>query len=169
MMPLRTALLILIAVATVAFAIGVSLENSDSSTGESSAEAAHVEGGSEATEAAGAEGTESGGEGTHSESSENETVLGIDVEATPFVVLAVVFSLALAAAIYLRPESVELLLFVALVMAAFAALDVREIFHQADESNDGLAFLAGAIAALHAAAAVLAVRLATATRSALAA
>jgi hypothetical protein len=168
-MPLRTALLILIALATVAFAIGVSLENSDSSTGESSAEAAHVEGSSEATEGAGTEGSESGGEASHSETSEMETVLGLDVEATPFVVLAVVFSLALAAAIYLRPESVELLLFVALVMAVFAALDVREIFHQADEGNDGLALLAGVIAVLHAAAAVLAVRLATAARTAIAA
>jgi hypothetical protein len=168
-MPLRTALLILIALATVAFAIGVSLENSDSSTGESSAEAAHVEGGSEATDDAGTEGSESGGEASHSETSEMETVLGLDVEATPFVVLAVVFSLALAAAIYLRPESVELLLFVALVMAVFAALDVREIFHQADEGNDGLALLAGVIAVLHAAAAVLAVRLATAARTAIAA
>jgi hypothetical protein len=35
------------------------------------------------------------------------------------------------------------------VMVAFAALDVREVFHQIDEDDGGLALLAGVVAALH--------------------
>jgi hypothetical protein len=38
-------------------------------------------------------------------------------------------------------------------MVAFAALDVRELFHQIDEDDGGLALLAGAVAGLHLAAA----------------
>ena len=34
-------------------------------------------------------------------------------------------------------------------MVAFAALDVREVVHQLDEENAGLAVLAGVVAALH--------------------
>jgi hypothetical protein len=46
---------------------------------------------------------------------------------------------------------------------AFAALDVREVFHQADEDDGGLALLAGVVAALHLAAAALALRMRRAT------
>ena len=38
---------------------------------------------------------------------------------------------------------------VAAAMLVFAALDVREVFHQVDESRTGLAVLAGVVAALH--------------------
>jgi hypothetical protein len=41
-------------------------------------------------------------------------------------------------------------------MIAFAALDLREVFHQIDESEAGLAVLAGPVAALHIAAAIVA-------------
>jgi hypothetical protein len=41
-------------------------------------------------------------------------------------------------------------------MVVFAALDVRELVHQLDESDCGLAALAGAVALLHLAAAVAA-------------
>lgn len=41
-------------------------------------------------------------------------------------------------------------------MAVFAALDVREVIHQLDEDNGGLALLAGAVAGLHLAAAAVA-------------
>jgi O-antigen ligase len=82
--------------------------------------------------------------------------LGVDIEAAPFVALAVLASLGLAAAAWLRPRWLLLLLVVAATMLAFAALDVREIFHQQDESRTGLAVLAAAIAALHLAAATVA-------------
>jgi len=41
-------------------------------------------------------------------------------------------------------------------MLLFAALDVREIFHQSDESKIGLALLAGFVALLHVGAAAVA-------------
>jgi hypothetical protein len=41
-------------------------------------------------------------------------------------------------------------------MVALAALDVREVVHQVDEHNGGLAALAGVVAALHLAAAAIA-------------
>jgi uncharacterized membrane protein len=83
-------------------------------------------------------------------------VLGVDLEATPFVVLAAAFSLGLALAVWLRPEWRLLLALVAAAMVVFAALDVREVVHQLDEDNGGLAMLAGVVAALHLAAALVA-------------
>ena len=41
-------------------------------------------------------------------------------------------------------------------MVVFAALDVREVIHQLDEDNGGLALLAGVVAGLHLAAAAVA-------------
>jgi hypothetical protein len=52
-----------------------------------------------------------------------------------------------------------LLAVVAVAMAAFAALDVRKVFHQLDEGKDGLALLAARVAALHLAAAGVALTL----------
>jgi hypothetical protein len=111
-------------------------------------------------------GTAAGQEAGHSESGESanhsegnsEEVFGVDAEATPFVVLAVLASLALALAAWARPSSTPILVVVALAMLAFAVFDVREVFHQADESKTGLAVLAGIVAALHLAAAFLALR-----------
>ena len=41
-------------------------------------------------------------------------------------------------------------------MVVFAVVDVREVFHQLDEDKDGLALLAALVAALHLAAAAVA-------------
>jgi hypothetical protein len=86
--------------------------------------------------------------------------LGVDVEAAPFVALAAIASLGLALAAWLRPRAVMALALVAAAMLAFAVLDVREVVHQVDESRGGLAVLAGAVAALHAAAGAVAGRMA---------
>ena len=48
---------------------------------------------------------------------------------------------------------------VAVVMVVFAVVDVREVFHQLDEDKDGLALLATLVAALHLAAAGVALTL----------
>ncbi len=82
--------------------------------------------------------------------------LGVNVEAVPFVGLAVASSIALALAVWIRPRMVLLLLGMAGAMLVFALLDIREVSHQSDEARTGLAVLAGAIAALHLAAAVVA-------------
>jgi hypothetical protein len=65
----------------------------------------------------------------------------------------------------LQPGSAALLRVVALAMLVFAALDVREVFHQAGIDQTGLAVLAGVVAALHAAAAVVAAAMASRARS----
>jgi NO-binding membrane sensor protein with MHYT domain len=51
--------------------------------------------------------------------------------------------------VWTRPQSLLVLGVVGAAMVLFAALDVREVFHQVDESRAGLAVLAGAVAALH--------------------
>jgi hypothetical protein len=75
--------------------------------------------------------------------------LGIDIEAAPFVALAAAASLLLALGAWLRPRWLLLLVTIAGAMLVFAALDVREVFHQIDESRTGLAVLAGFVGLLH--------------------
>jgi Flp pilus assembly protein TadB len=82
--------------------------------------------------------------------------LGIDIESAPFIALAAAASLLLALGAWLRPRWVLLLVGIALAMLVFAALDVREVFHQSDESRTGLAVLAGFVALLHLGAAAVA-------------
>ena len=91
-------------------------------------------------------------------------MLGTDPESTPLVVLAIVASLLLAAGCWFRPEWRWLLVVTAFAMAAFAVLDLREVIHQLDESDTGLASVAGVVATLHVAAAVTAVILARRSR-----
>lgn len=84
-----------------------------------------------------------------------ERIVGVNLESTPLVVLAVALSVALAAATW-RSDSKWILLVTALFAAAFAALDVAELSHQIKQSAATIAFIAGIIAVLHAAAALLA-------------
>jgi hypothetical protein len=67
-------------------------------------------------------------------------------------------SLLLVLAVWRAGASPWVLGVVAVAMVAFGALDVREVIHQANESRTGLAVLAGLVAALHLAAALLAAR-----------
>ena len=147
-MNLRVVLVALLVAATAAFVVGVSIERSRGETHVEPASAVEGEAGHE-------EGGESGeaahvqeSAGAHADESSGETLLGIDYEAVPFVVLAAALSLALAAAVWLRPESRALLVLVAMAMIAFAVFDVREVIHQLDEDKGGLALLAGVVAAL---------------------
>jgi hypothetical protein len=169
--PLRWTLVALLVASTALFAVGVIAERSSKDThtepaaaraaetgGESESEGAHGEGGaSEATPS---------GEAGHVESAsghgEGERLFGVDVESTPLVVLAVLAGLALAA---LAASQIGLLrgfLFTVVVIAvAWAALDIREVVHQLDESRTGVAVVAMAVAALHLAVAAISGRLAT--------
>jgi hypothetical protein len=165
-MSLRGLLVALVVAATAAFVVGVALERGSKSdhhdTAAPGAPAGEATG--EGGEAGGAGGA---GEGAHDQaeagasktaetSAEELRPLGIDVEAWPFVALAAVASLALAAAAALRPQSVPLLTLLAVALLAFAVLDVREVAHQLDEKRTDLAVLAGAVALLHLAAAAVA-------------
>jgi hypothetical protein len=161
----RLVLVALLVVSTAAFVVGVSVERSSGDSHDEPAAAPessepaesgeeHAEEGAEEVASETAEEARSEEAGAEPDEDEEERVLGVDLEATPFVVLAAVFSLGLALAVWLRPEWRLLLALVAAAMVVFAALDVREVVHQVDEDNGGLAVLAGVVAALHLAAAV---------------
>lgn len=167
-MLLRKVLVSLIVLSTVAFAVGTIVEHSSREpAAEGSGTGAHSEGG-EAVEGSGEAG-EGGGEAApvsegSGEPNGEETLFGNDPESTPLVVLAIVASLLLAAGCWFRAEWRWLLVVTAFAMAAFAVLDLREVIHQLDESNAGLAVVAGVVATLHVAAAVAAVILARRSR-----
>lgn len=162
MLSRRSLLAGIIVVATVLFVVGVSIERSERHHDEG-ASAADVEAGEgEASEASEGATHEEGkpsetAEGSdHEEKGEGERVLGLDLESTPFIVLAALVSLALALAAWLRPGSAGLLGLIALAMLAFAVFDIAEIGHQIEESEAGLVVIAALVAGLHLAASGLA-------------
>jgi hypothetical protein len=88
--------------------------------------------------------------------SDEETLLGFELESPIFVITAVVGSIALAAAILVRPDLRGLLVVTAIVMALFTLLDVLEVVRQVDRERVGVAVLAAFVAILHGAATVVA-------------
>jgi hypothetical protein len=141
-------------------------------SGESGENAGHTESGesgeSATPEATSQSNAKSASESTTTEatkrSESSEKLLGVNPEATGLLVVAVVVSLLLAGAVWRLGASSLVLGAVALSMAAFGALDVREVAHQANESHTGLMVLAALVAVLHLAAAALAARAAVAVR-----
>jgi hypothetical protein len=146
----------LIVAATALFVIGVAIErNSENRHSEAGpGEIAH----SEAGEASG-ETNEHAAEPATTKAAEGgeDRVLGLDAEATPLVAMTAAVSLALALAAW-RSRAAVVLALIAVAIAVFAAFDIREVFHQLDESKAGLAALAVLVAVLHLAAAATAVR-----------
>jgi|tagenome__1003787_1003787.scaffolds.fasta_scaffold20107675_2 hypothetical protein len=167
-MGMRSLLVALVIAATAAFVVGVSIERGNEPAQHAASEAVaptnenqEAGGEGEAQHAAG----ESAGRATNAADPHAELrPLGIDVEAWPFVLAAALASLALAAGAWLRQRLTPLLTLVAVAMLAFAALDIREVFHQADINENGLAVLAGAVAALHLTAAAVAAAMASRSR-----
>jgi hypothetical protein len=161
----RTALVAVIALSTLAFVVGSVIERN---SGESHARrnatesANHQASGEQSQNAEGnrEEGATGGERATpesaHERGGSELKPLGIDTEAAPFVALGAIASLALVVAAWRRPQSVPLLALIALAMVAFAALDVQEVVHQSDEGRTGLAILAAFVAGLHLTAAGLA-------------
>lgn len=135
----------LLIVAAALFAVGVASEGDARHDAVTTVETGTH---NEATEAA-----------EHNERSESaatgEEAFGVNLESTPLVVLAVIISVLLAAATW-RTDRKLMLFVTALFAAAFAALDVAELSHQIKESAATIAVIAGIIAVLHAAAALLA-------------
>ena len=107
----------------------------------------------EAAEEAGGHDETGEAAGTHTK--ENRDILGINPESNGAVAAAVVLSLLLALAVWIWGTSAILVGTIAFGLA-FAAFDVREAFHQADESRGGLVALALLIAVLHVGVALLA-------------
>jgi hypothetical protein len=153
----RRILIGLIVLATVVFGIAVAFERSNADVHPSTTTQPHAEGGS--GEAHTDEGGEAGVPSASESTTDEGTILGVNPEATPIVVLVVIASLALAAAIWLWPSWRWLLLGAAIGMLVFAILDVREVVHQFNESNAGLGTAAIVVTAMHTAAALVAVRL----------
>lgn len=156
----RTVLVALLVFSTAAFVVGVSIERSSTDTHPESGPASR---GVETREGSAKHVDEAGADEGHAEAAqpesaedESESFFGLDYEATPFVALAAACSLVLAAAVWLRPGWAPLLGVVAVAMLVFAALDVREVVHQVDESKGGLAVLAVVVAVCHLATAALA-------------
>lgn len=170
-----------IVLATIGFVVGTSIERHNSAhesaaqlRAESTASktSAHGEAGESATKhaaetsgtsAEGAPASKDGGESAARHPAETNAAtstevhkelrpLGIDVEAVPFIILAALASLGLAALGWARPRWLLGLAAIAVAMIVFGALDVREAFHQSDESQTGLVILAVVIGALHLAA-----------------
>jgi hypothetical protein len=77
-----------------------------------------------------------------------ERVFGIDIESTGLVIAAVAVSLSLAVALWLTGSVVVPLALAGFALAA-AIFDVREVFHQIDESRTNLTLIAAIVAALH--------------------
>jgi hypothetical protein len=111
---------------------------------------------------------ESGGENgtgesaTHSERSHGESgvkLLGVNTESLALTIVAVFASFLLAFAVWLDRWPRVTMLVVAGFGLVFAAGDARELMHQLDESNVGLATIAAVLIALHLAVAALAAAL----------
>jgi hypothetical protein len=167
-MTARRLLVALLAAATALFAVGTIAER-----GREGAEHAHAESGGGEPGAVGAD-EAVGGEAGEADSHEadrheadgdeadrgSERLLGVDVESPPLITLAIAIGIALTAlAATPAGHRRAMLLAVAAIAAAWAVLDLREVFHQAGEDG-ALALLAAAVAALHLAATGTAARLA---------
>lgn len=142
---------VLMVLSAAAFVVGTSVERSQRHS-EAAVSETHTDEGSEIHHEGASEETE--GAKPHSENS--ETIAGIDVEGTPLIVLGALLSLALAGAALRWPRR-EVFAVATVVLLGFAALDVREVAHQLDESASGVAALAGLTLTLHLVAAAVAV------------
>jgi hypothetical protein len=163
--PSRRALVVLLALATVLFAVGVIAERSvDDKRTDEPASAIEQHGAGEAGETAeSGEAGERGEAGEHqaspteasdTENEEDERLLGVDLESTPLVILSVAAALTLTGLAASRVGQLRLFLLGVLVIAlVWAALDIREVVHQIDESRAGIAVITAVVAALHLAAA----------------
>jgi hypothetical protein len=143
---LHRALVALLVISTGLFAVGVIAECSGEERGEPAT--------AQVTEAEEGHADEGTADETHAD--KDEAVLGVDLESTPLIVLAVTIGLGLAALVATRVGRLPgFLALVASVALVWSALDVREFLHQLDESRTGIAIVALAVAALHFAAAAV--------------
>ena len=143
---LRGALALLLVITGCLFAVGSTIERHHR----------HHESTAAKTAATGGETTgEIGGESSKPKPAEHATsaetgsrILGVNTESKALSIIAVIASLALAAAVWLRPARLVLLAVVAFGLV-FALGDGRELAHQLKESNGRLAAVAGLLLVLH--------------------
>ena len=140
----------LLLASTAAFVVGVTVEREQrhSETTETTATTGSENGEHTGTGDEDPHSDETGtGEGT-ADSESDESLLGVDPESAGAVVGAVVASLLLAAVAWWRPAR-SVLVVGGLFCLTAAALDVREVLHQLDEKQDGVAALAALVTVLH--------------------
>lgn len=147
---------VLLIVSAALFTVGVAAERSSRSSespAHSAAESAtHGEGSGEAPSAEAAPDAAATSNGEH-----GERLLGIDPESWVLVAVGIAASVLLAAALLMSARRRPMLLLLAVVFGVvFAALDVRELAHQLNESRAGLAAIAVALVVLHGSVAVAA-------------
>ena len=139
---LRGALTVLLVVSGCLFAVGSTIERQHrhhESVSAKSTETTSGETGSETSTAKSAE-------PTHAEAATR--LLGVNTESAALSVVAVIASLLLAAAVWLRPARIVLAAVGAFGLV-FAAGDGRELVHQIADSNSGLAAVAALLLLLH--------------------
>ena len=145
---LRGALALLLVVSGCLFAVGSTIERNHRH--HESAPAKSTETTTTSSETGGETGSEGSAakpaEQTHAEAATR--ILGVNTESTALSVVAVIASLLLAAAVSLRPARVVLAAVGAFGLV-FAAGDGRELVHQIDDSNSGLAAVAALLLLLH--------------------
>ncbi|MGH2616627.1 MAG: hypothetical protein ACRDJC_15425 [Thermomicrobiales bacterium] len=175
---LQAAAAILLVLATIIFVIGITAERSlageTAETRQSESAAATSDEVSEEPASEGAENHEEGeeaertsevgvqvasepegGEAEEHADEASETILGVNPESTTAVAAAVAISLLLAAALWFWGTPAVLVIAAGFALL-FAALDVREVLHQVNESRGGLAAVALVAAALHVGVAIVA-------------
>jgi hypothetical protein len=155
---LRGALVLLLVATGCLFAVGSTIERHHRHHESTAAKSSEAKGGQTTSESGGETGSESSKPtpAEHGASPEaGARILGINTESLALSIIAVVASLLLAAAVWLRP--VRLVLVAVVVFGlVFAAGDGRELVHQLDDSNSGLAAVAALLLVLHLAVAALA-------------
>ena len=142
---------VLMVVGAALFAIGSRVERGSTDV-HGSEPASHVEGSETGENHAGEDQEQSA---SASETGESERVLGLNLESTPMIVLAVAVSVALAALTWRLNTSLLLLATIAFAVA-FGVLDLAELGHQTNESRTRLVVIAALLAVIHFAAAAIA-------------
>ncbi len=159
---LRAALVLLLVGSGLLFAIGSTIERGQHQHEQPAATAGNAESGESSAEGESSEpGGESDAEGGSGqlERSHREAgveILGVDTESVALTIAAVVASLLLAVAVWLRPWPRSVMLLVAGFGLVFAAADGRELVHQLDEPDAGIAAIAAVLVGLHVTVAALA-------------
>ena len=148
---------ILLAAATLFFVWGALAEQSAPHD-----EAQHHTATTQESSGSGETSAEHAAEPTNATSSSGETSgeseyrpFGINLESTALIVIAALVSIALAGLVAFRPSRPALVA-VVILGAAFTALEIAEVIHQADADKPGLLALAAIAGTLHAAAGLLA-------------
>ena len=148
---LQGGLVVLLIGSAILFLVGSTIERNNRHHETTAAKSSESSGGEKSKSG------ESGGEGSkptesHATTASREvgaTILGINTESLALSIVAVLLSFVLAGMVWLGGWPRLVLLAVLGFGLVFAAGDGRELVHQLDESNNGLASVAAILLVLH--------------------